>query len=244
MALPKLDTPVYSLVQPSTGEKIKFRPFLVKEEKILLTALESNDEETINESVKQIINNCIVTEGIDLDHLPMFDIEYIFLQLRAKSVSDVVTLRYRNNACKEGTDGAPCGRDLPVMVKLDQIEVVTSEEHKAKIELGEGIGVIMQYPNLELMTEFQNKKMSQDSMFTLISKCIKTIYDADNIYDPSSYKEEELEEFILSMSQPQFEKIKNFFDTMPQLKKDIEVTCKQCGYKKSVTLTGLKDFFG
>jgi len=241
MALPKLDTPIHSLKLPSTGDVVKFRPFLVKEEKILLTALESQDENTIIEAVKQIINNCLLTDGIDIEQMPMFDIEYFFLQLRAKSVSDVVTLRYKNNACTFD-EGKPCGKELQVMVKLDEIEVTKAENHQTKIQLNENIGVIMKYPTMEIMTKYQDTA-DKDSLFGLIAECVNTIFDKDEVYSPDSFTKEELEDFILSMTQQQFEKIREFFETMPQLKKTVNVSCKKCGYNREVTLTGLKDFF-
>lgn len=240
MALPQLTTPTHELELPSNGQVIKFRPFLVKEEKILLMAMESGDNKDIINAVKQIINNCIITEGVSAEEFAVFDIEFFFLQLRSKSVSETVIIKYKNNTCTEN-DGKPCGKELPVMIKLDEIQVYKDPEHTSKIELEDGIGMIMKYPLMGSITDIDTK--DSDKLFELVASCIGTIYDKDTTYEASDFSSKELEDFIFSMTQAQFGKIKNFFDTMPQLRHTAKVKCKTCGYNKEIKLRGLQDFF-
>lgn len=241
MALPILSTPKHELELPSTGETIQYRPFLVKEEKILLMAMESGDNKDIIVAVKEIINNCITTEGVDVEQFAVFDIEYFFLQLRSKSVSETVVIKYKNKNCTYN-DGNPCGKELPVMLKLDEIEVYRDPDHTTKIDLSDGIGIVMKYPLMGSITELDTK--DSEKLFELVAECISTIYDNDTTYDPADFSKEELEEFIFSMTQGQFEKIKKFFETMPQLRHTTHVKCGTCGYDKEIELRGLQDFFG
>ena len=242
MALPKLDTPIYELKLPSTDKRIKFRPFLVKEEKILLTAQESEDQKEILNSVKQIIGNCIITEDINVDDMPLFDIEYLFLKLRSKSIGETVKIKYKNNACTNN-DGKPCDKPIEVLVNLDKVEVFKDKKHTKKIEITDKIGMMMKYPKFSIVDDIQEGN-DNETMFNTIISCIDVIYDDKETYQSEEYSKEELEGFLSSMTQSDFNKIKEFFDTMPTIKHTINIGCKNCEFKQKVELKGLNDFFG
>ena len=234
MALPKLDVPIYELTLPSTDEPISYRPFLVKEEKILLMATEGKDTKEITTAIKQILNNCILTDEIKPDKLPLFDIEYILLNLRARSMGDVIKTNYVHKDCK------------PVELEIDvrTIEIHKNPEHTNKIELTGDVGLIMKYPDITMMNQVQNiDTQKTDEAFNIIAKCIESVYDEENVYNKSDYTPKELKEFILNLTQEQFKKLEVFFETMPKLYKDIEFNCN-CGYKETIRMEGLAIFFG
>tara|TARA_B110000211_G_C14090721_1_gene558914 strand:- start:675 stop:1400 length:726 start_codon:yes stop_codon:yes gene_type:complete len=241
MALPKLDVAIYELALPSTNKKISYRPFLVREEKILLMAMEGSDEGEITNSIKQVINNCIVSDGVNVDTLPLFDIEYILLNLRARSMGDVIKTNYTRPDCKEEN----C---VPIEIEIDvnTIKVHKSPEHNAKIELSDKVGLVMKYPNIELMTKYAGKfeDESIDDAFDLIIKCIDTVYDEENVYSKTDYTAAELVEFVEGFSQDQFSQIEKFFNTLPKMYKDVEFDCKKCNHKEEIRLEGLASFFG
>lgn len=241
MALPKLDVPIYDLKLPSNNKKISYRPFLVKEEKILLMAMEGEDEGEITTAIKQIINNCIVTANIDVDTLPLFDIEYLLLNLRARSMGDIVQITYTKKGCKEKN----C-KPVKIDVDVNTVKVYKDKTHNPKIELTDKIGIIMKYPDIELMAKyignFQYEK-TKDA-FNLILKCIESIYDEEEIYSKNDYTPDELQEFIEGFTQEQFQKVEHFFNTLPKMYKDIEFNCEKCGYTEEVRLEGLASFFG
>ena len=242
MALPKLDVPIYTMQLASTGEEIKYRPFLVKEEKILLMALEGEDEKEMTTAIKQIINNCVVSEGIDVENLPLFDIEYILINLRARSMGDVIKTRYVNNSC-EREDCEP----IEMEVNVAQLEVDKSKDHKNKIELTKDVGIIMKYPNMEMMSKAQligGQDADSTTVFEVIYECIDQVYDSEDVYSKKDYSKDELQEFIDSFTSDQFREVQSFFETMPKLYKDIEFNCKKCGYKEDIRLEGLAGFFG
>ena len=238
MALPKLNVPVYEAVLPSTEKLIKYRPFLVKEEKLLLTAQESG-EEAVLPAVKQIIKNCVQGE-IDVDNLPIFDIEYVFLRLRAKSVGEEITLGLKPWGCPQN-DGELCKFTTEVSVNLEEIKCVKDKTHTSKIMLDNKIGIMMKYPDISQL----NTKGSENEMgFEVIKKCINMIFTEEETHERDSFTDKELDEFVDSLNTKQMEKIKNFFDTMPVLKHTVKYTCKTCDEEKETTLQGLQSFFG
>ena len=236
MALPKLNTPTYELEVPSTDEKIKYRPFLVKEEKILLMAMESRKNEDIVQAVKDIVTTCTF-EKLDVSSLPMFDVEYIFLNIRAKSVGEISKLKLL----------APDDKKTYVDVELNltEVEVQVDDKHTNKIELGNDMGVIMTYPTIDSFMETGIQSINANNMLDLIGSCILQVYEkkGEKVYNSKDQTKKELTEFIESMNTKQFKEVQMFFDTMPKLKHTIKITNPKTKKTSDVTLSGLNDFF-
>ena len=236
MALPKLNTPTYELEVPSTDEKIKYRPFLVKEEKILLMALESGKNEDVIQAVKDIVSACTF-DKVDLGSMPMFDIEYIFLNIRAKSVGETSTLNIL------------CPDDKKTYAKIDldlnEVKVQVGDDHTNKIELGNGMGMIMKYPTIDSFKDSGIKTINATNMLEVIGTCILQIYEEEGkkVYDPKDQTKKELTDFIEQLNTKQFRLVQDFFDTMPQLKHEITVKNPKTKKESKITLTGLNDFF-
>jgi hypothetical protein len=230
MALPLLSVPEFFATIPSTGEEIKYRPFLVKEEKILLMALEGRDQKEISESIVKLLEGCILTK-IDIKKLATFDIEYLFLKLRGKSVGEVIEIKamHENSACKEIT---------PVVVNLDDIQV-KGEMSEGKIMLTDKVGVKMRYPGMKDVINVNTEDKS--SMFNLVSKCVEYIFDENQIYN--EFTEKEIVEWIEKLNQSQFKKISEFFENIPKLSHEIKWKCKACGKDDKILLEGLQSFF-
>ena len=237
MALPRIDVPTYELVVPSTDEKIKYRPFLVREEKLLLIALESGKNEDILRGVKDIVDACTFNK-LKLGNMPMFDVEYIFLQIRSKAVGEVSTLRV---LCKD--DGETYAK---VEVDLTKIEVQVDGTHTNKIELSDEMGVIMKYPTIDSFTDNGIEEIKASNMLDVIITCISQIYDkkGEEVYDAKDSTQKELIEFVEQMNTKQFADVQKFFDTMPALKHEITVKNPKTKKENKVTLSGLNDFFG
>jgi DNA-directed RNA polymerase subunit M/transcription elongation factor TFIIS len=241
--LPKIDVPMYSVELPLTKKKIRYRPFLVKEEKLLMMAMESNDFGGIMTTIKQVANNCILDE-IDIDNLPVTDIEFLFLQLRARSVSEVVELSYKcNNTVKddEGNEKT-CNHIVKFDFNIFDIKPTFDEKHTNKIELSPELGIVMRYPTFESI-EMIEEDSDVNKVFSILDTCVDYIYDKDNVYYAKDATKEEIREFIESMTRDQFEKVKNFFDTMPKLKKRVDFKCGKCGYSENIEVEGLQNFF-
>jgi hypothetical protein len=240
--LPKIDVPVYEIKLPSTGESIKFRPFTVKEEKLFLMAYESEDVKYSVDTIIQVLNNCIVSD-IDVKELPTFDIEYLFLNLRARSIGEIVNLKYRCNN-DVGTEEEPkkCNSSVEIEVNVLEIEPSKNPNHTNKIELNENLGIVMKYPKMGLIKD-NSESDDFNVVLELIISCIDYIYDKDNIYYAKDSTKEELTEFLDSLQSKDLEKIKDFFDTMPKLKKHMDFSCNKCGYHESIELEGLQSFF-
>jgi hypothetical protein len=236
--LPKLDVPIYEVNLISTGKTIRFRPFLVKEQKLLLMAQQSEDnKETVN-VVKQILKNCIVDE-IDVDNLATFDVEYIFLNLRARSVNDVVDLQYK---CNNVINEKQCGSIEKFKINLLEIKPTLSERHDKKIQLTDKVGVVMKYPTFEMISNLGNK--DEDEIFMiLLANCIDYIYDEEKTYRTKDYSAQELAEFIDNMQQKELSKIQDFFDSSPKLNKELNFKCQKCDYEETINLEGLQNFF-
>ena len=236
MALPKLDVPIYEMAIPSTDEKIKYRPFLIKEEKVLLIAMESNKNEDIIQAVKQIVSECIFNK-IKLGDLPMFDIEYMFLNIRAKSVGEVSKLKI---LCKD--DGETYAT---VEVDLSEIEVQVEDDHTNKIELSDEMGVYMKYPSIDSFSTAGISDITAENMLDVIVTCIDKIYDkkGEEVYDSKDSSKKELMEFVEQLNTKQFQEVQKFFDTMPKLRHTITVKNPKTKKENLVTLSGLSDFF-
>jgi hypothetical protein len=231
VSLPKLVTPEHTIELPSTGEKVNFRPFLVKEEKILLTALEAGENSDIVKAIKQVMTNCILSD-LDVDNISFFDFEYLFLMLRSKSVGNGLDLTLLHN-CEDP------GIENKVMVDLDTIKVKFPKEHTSKIMIDDVYGVKMKYPTIKDSEKYQN--MSNENLLEILGDFIEFVYDKDNVYD--EFTEKEMSDFVESMNKSQLENIMTFFNNMPSLKHDLTYTCKKC--KKTVThkIAGLNSFF-
>ena len=236
MALPKLTTPTYELEIPSTDEKIKYRPFLVKEEKILMMAMESNKESDIVQAVKDIVNECTFNK-VDMNVMPMFDVEYIFLNIRAKSVGEVSKLRL---LCPDDKKTY-----ADVELDLNNVKVQVGEDHTNKIDLGNGMGMIMQYPTINSFRDSGIKNITAENMLDVIGTCILQIYEDEGkkVYDPKDQTKKEVTDFIEQLNTKQFKDVQKFFDTMPKLKHDIMIKNPKTKKENKVTLTGLNDFF-
>jgi len=237
MALPKLNTPTYELEVPSTDEKIKYRPFLVKEEKILLIAMESKDNAQMVNSVKDIVKSCTF-DKVDISNMPMFDVEYIFLNIRAKSVGEVSKIKVLcPDDKKTYTD---------VEIDLTKVEVQVEKNHTNKIELTEDMGLVMTYPTIESFLKNGIENITPSNMLDILGSCILQIYEekGEKVYEAKDQTKKELTEFIESMNTEQFKKLQAFFDTMPKLKHTIKVTNPKTKKESDVLLSGLNDFFG
>lgn len=233
MALPKLNSAKYDLIIPSTGQEVEFRPYLVKEEKILMIALESQDQRQIIRAVKDVIKGCVFSE-INVDKLALFDIEYIFLNLRSKSVGESIELKTKCSECETVNDFS---------IKIPDIKPPVIENENV-IELTDTIGVTMRYPSI---TDIEKMKMedmkSVDGISELIMKCIDSVYDDDGVYDSKSYTDKELREFIDSFNTEQFMKLAGFFNDLPTIKLDHKFNCISCKKANEVPLRGLQSFF-
>jgi len=247
MGLPTIVVPQYTLTIPSTKKEVKYRPFLVKEEKILLLAMESEKPEEIIEATKTIINNCVYGD-INVEEMPTFDVEYIFLQLRGKAKGEVLDLKYNCPKCKQ---------EILVDINIDDIAIKRNEEHTKDVKITEELGVMMKYPNLSLQTKIaqEDEKPEVERLFETMIDCIDYIYDKETTYPSKDHTKEEMTIFLESLTDNQFQKISKFFETSPVLKHNIKLHCKnkgkvpkgekkkECGYKEEISLEGLNSFF-
>tara|TARA_R100000951_G_scaffold114739_2_gene120674 strand:- start:842 stop:1555 length:714 start_codon:yes stop_codon:yes gene_type:complete len=236
MALPLLNTPEFETNVPSSNQRIKFRPFLVKEEKILFMALQGGDTREMTNAVQNIIGACVLTEGFDVSKLAMYDIEYLFLKLRGKSVGESIDLRMRHTN-KEGE----CKHATEVSVNIDDISVQFPEGYDNKTQLTDTVGIKMRHPGIQHTSMFTEKEMDFNSVLTLISDCVECIYDHDNVYD--SFTKDEIIQFIEGLNQQQFAKVQKFFTEMPKLNHKVEWRCPKCEEVDSITVEGLGSFF-
>ena len=241
MPLPKVNTPTYELVLPSTGKKVKYRPFLVREEKILIMALETEDIKQITQAVVDILTECILTKGIKFENLSTFDIEYLFLNIRAKSIGEDINLVV---TCPDDRK-----TEVPVTIYVDEIEVIKSKEHSKDITLDKDMTLRMKYPSLNKFIEsnFETDDSPQttvDKTFQLVADCMDTVFTKEDAWDSNDYSPEERMQFIEQLSSKQFKEVEKFFATMPKLSHTIEVTNPNTKKKSSIVLEGLADFFG
>ena len=238
MPLPKISTPTYELELPSTEQSIKYRPFLVKEEKLLVIALESEDTKQITNAIKTVIKNCILTKDIKVETLPTFDIEFLFLNIRGKSVGEQVDV---NIICPDDNE-----TNVSISINLDDIKVQKNEEHTNKIKVDPTIMMEMKYPSLEqfIKNNFDfNNQNAMDQSFDLIASCIDKIYTEDEVWSTSDVTKKEVTEFLESMNSSQFKDIEKFFETMPKLSHTIKVKNPKTEVESEVFLEGLASFF-
>ena len=236
MPLPKLSVPTYELELPSTGQKIKYRPFLVKEEKILLLAMESEDEKQMIDAVKTILKNCIQTAKIKVEDLALFDIEYLFLNIRGKSVGEQIEL---TATCPD--DGETT---VPVTVDIDDIKVTKNEEHSNIIDMGSGISIVMKYPSMDLFVKNNiSTNPNVDDVFDIAGSCICQIVEGEDVYEASNFSKKEIKEFLEGMSTQQFISVQKFFETMPKLSHTITVKNPNTGVESDIVIEGLASFF-
>ena len=241
MPLPTITTPTYELNLPSTGKKIKYRPFLVKEEKILILALETRDQNQITNAVKDVLKKCVITRGIKIDDLPTFDIEYLFLNIRAKSIGEDINMIV---TCPDDRK-----TEVDVTVYVDEIKVIKSKEHVKDITLDKDMTLRMKYPSLNqfIETNFDTEEESQttvDKTFQLIADCMDTVYSKEDAWESKDYSPNERLEFIEQLSSKQFKQVEKFFATLPKLSHTIEVPNPNTKKKSKIVLEGLADFFG
>ena len=236
MALPTINTPTYELEIPSTDEKIKYRPFLVKEEKILMVAMEGGEQNDIINAVKDIVQACTF-DKIDISKMPMFDMEYIFLNIRAKSVGETSQLKLR---CPDDNETF-----AEVEIDLTEVEVQVDDNHTNKIELTDDMGIIMKYPSINSFTDIGVSEINADNMLDVITSCIYQIYDkkGEEVFDAKDQTKQELIEFVEQLNTKQFEEVQKFFDTMPKLRHTIEIENPKTKVKSKIVLQGLNDFF-
>ena len=236
MALPKLNTPTYSLELPSTGEEVKFRPFLVKEQKLLMLAQESENNKEMLDTVVKIVSSCTFNK-VDPTHSPLFDIEYVFLKLRAKSVGEKVEVTL---LCPDDEETYTTKK-----INLDKIEIEVDESHSNEIQLTEQIKLIMKYPQMSDMNQINTQDNSQINLvFSVLKHCILEVQDGDTSYQKVDISDKDLEEFIDSFDTEQFEKIMTFFETMPKLREKVEVTNPKTQVTSEIVLEGLESFLG
>jgi citrate lyase gamma subunit len=238
MPLPTIATPTYELELPSSKKKIKYRPFLVKEEKILVIAMESQDDSQIGNAIKEVISNCIVTRGVKVENLATFDIEYLFLNIRGKSVGETVDVLI---TCPDDNQS-----QVPLSIDLDEIRVTISPEHSRDIKLDDNLTLRMKYPALDqfIKSNFNVSEVSVDDTFELIAGCIEQVYSEEESWNASDCSKKELFQFVEQLSSKQFKEIEKFFETMPKLTHTIRVKNPNTGVESDVVLEGLTAFFG
>ena len=241
MPLPKIATPSYELELPSTGKTISYRPFLVKEEKLLVIALESEDTKQITNAIKAVIRSCVLTKGIKVESLPTFDIEFLFLNIRGKSVGEDIDVKI---ICPDDEE-----TEVTINVNLDDIKVQKSEGHSKQIKLDKDLMMELKYPSLNefVKSNFDpndTDRSAMDQSFDLISTCIDKIYNEDEVWAASDCTKKEIKDFLESMNSSQFKQIETFFDTMPKLSHSIKVTNPKTKVESDVVLEGLASFFG
>ena len=247
MGLPQIAIPEYSLELPSNGKELRYRPFLVKEEKLLLLAMESEDDKQIMTATKNVLKNCIF-DDINVDDMAIFDIEYVFLWLRGRAKGEKLELKYTCPKCKT---------ILPINLNLEDIKVTKIEGHEKKIQLTDDIGIVLKYPNMAMQSKIEkiDSENEVEIMFKSIQLCIDYIFDNETTYANKDHTEKELEDFIESLTDDQFKKLGTFFETMPKLQHKINLVCNgsavkegkkkktNCDYKEEITLEGLQSFF-
>ena len=237
MPLPKITAPTYELVLPSSGRKVRYRPFLVKEEKLLIIAMESEDTKQITEAVKNVLKNCILTRGIKVEKLATLDIEYLFLNIRGKSVGEDVEVMI---TCPD--DGET---QVPALINLDDIKVVTSDEHTTDIKVDDTLSIRMKYPSMDefIKNNFDVTDMDIDDTFKLIASCIEQVYSEEESWSASDCTNKELVEFIDQLGSKQFKEIEKFFETMPKLTHTLKVVNPKTKVENEILLEGLQSFF-
>ena len=232
MALPKINNVLYDLELPSSGEMIEYRPFLVKEEKILLMALEGKDEKEMVKAIKQIITQCVATEKFNVNKLAIVDLEYLFLNIRGKAVGDVSTISIEHK----------CGEVISLDIDLSKVEIVNNKNISDLVNLTEDIMIRLKPPSLDNVIGVANKNQI-DVVMEIVRECLVEIIQGKDVFSAQDHTKEELDEFLNSLNSGQFQKIQTYYESLPKMKQDIEYTCPKCGETKKETLEGLASFF-
>lgn len=240
MPLPKIDVPVYELKLPSNGQTIMVRPFLVKEEKLLLMAVQSKNPAEIIATTKQIINNCVLDDYVNVDKLPFFDIDYLFIALRAKSVGESIDVNF---ICNRINNGEKCGNIFPVQININNVKVYKDETIPMTIKFSDKMGARMKYPTYEVMKRIMDDENTLDKKIKIISASIDLIYDNETTYSPKDYTPEEFQDFIEGFTEAQFKKLEQFVDNLPYFVVTAEETCKKCGHHHKVEYKDFTSFF-
>jgi len=243
MKLPKIDVPTQEVVVPSTKQTITIRPFLVKEEKVLLTALASNEYKDVIQATKQVVQNCIVSPDFDVNKISLCDLEYLILQLRIMSIGNTLKLRFspiENSECEQ------CKKVRTVEVDLADASVMFNETHKYQIQLTTTIGVVLKDPEARMMETFEKAKQSDDvdDLFRAMWSCVECVYDEDSQTSAKDVSVQEGMQFLESLTGEQFKKISEFFETLPKLHLSVKIKCDKCDYEDSYVMERLEDFFG
>ena len=236
MPLPINLAPKYQITLPVSNQTIEYRPFIVKEEKILLLAAESKDEKQISSAIKQVVENCTFG-SLDVNALATADLEYLFINLRARSAGETAN---PNIKC------AKCEKTVGISVDLTKVQVKKKDKFSNKIQLSNSVGIILKYPTYEMLSGYrftEGKKPTLDENFELIAKCIDKIYDEKSVYEAKDYSTKEMKEFLESLTQSVFMKITSFFEDMPRLEHEVQYECPACKHSETITLTGIQDFF-
>jgi predicted nucleic-acid-binding Zn-ribbon protein len=242
MALPIHAAPTFRCKLPSTGKEILYRPYTVREEKILLIALQGTNEKEITDAITQVVKNCIMTEGIDVENMPIYDFEYLMLKIRSQSAEDKISIKFkgRDSECEH------CRKEKIVEIDLTTVEVEKVAGHTNKIMLRDDLGVMMHHPTVKDSAKYAlgtNAAEKLDILLELAIDCLDNIFDSDKVYPAKEHTREELKDFMEGLTQKQKQKIEQFFDTIPVVKKTLDLSCKHCGYEEFYTLQRLHDFF-
>ena len=232
MALPKINTVLYDLELPSSGKKVEYRPFLVKEEKILLMALEGKDDREMSKAIKQIITQCVSTAGFNVNKLPMIDLEYLFLNIRGKAVGDINTITFEHE----------CGETINLDIDLSKVKVVKNKNYSDLVKITDDVMIRLTPPGIDNVIGAGNKNQI-DMVLEIIRDSIVEIIQGEDVFSAQDHTREELEEFLNSLNSGQFKKVQDYYESLPKMKQDIEYTCKKCGKTEKETLEGLASFF-
>lgn len=240
MALPKIDIPTHDLILPVSKQKVTFRPYLVKEQKILFMAAESNEKDSILRAMKQILTNCLISK-VDIDSLPIVDIEFLFLNLRARSVGEIVELKYK---CENVVDEKECGNTLDVAYNILDLKLKNSEDYNDIVMVTNDVGIKFKYPEYSIIENHDTTKNIGETSIDIILSSIEYIFEGEKLHYAKETSKEELIEFLDSLNQNQFKNIENYFEKLPILDKEIAVECTKCGYAHKIKIEGIESFFG
>jgi hypothetical protein len=247
MSLPKLDVPLYTFVAPSTGKEYKFRPFTVKEQKLLLMANEDKENVDIHETIKQLVENCVVSPDFKFENLSLFDLEYLFIQLRMRSIGETISLDY---VCKNFVGEKTCDNPMKIDFDLKTIAPPAFDKNNKKIFFTDKVGIVMRYPGTEMIRKtsaFASDKNAEKSvgslLFDMIVDCVDYIFDGEKIFYAKDIDRDEIVDFVERLTTKDFEKIQNFIESLPATKSEIVHTCGKCGFVHKIPLEGLTNFF-
>lgn len=240
MSLPKIDVPTYDVTMPSTGKEIMIRPFLVKEEKLLLMAVESKDNENIIKTVKQIINNCVISDKLDLEKIPFFDVDYLFIALRAKSIGENIEVSYK---CNNLVEDQRCGGIFNVDVDIAKCKIQEKDDIQSTIKLSNTLSVKMKYPSYSIMKMISGNENVIEKKIKVIINCIDRVVDGEKVYTTKDFTKEELRDFVESLTNEQYKKLEEFVDNFPEFYIEASGVCNKCGHKHDVRYTDFTRFF-